>query len=187
MGLNSSRLISSHASRTDRQTNPSPNACPRSSSVSFASSIQILRDVIKMLPQEVQWMPQVVQCRPQVIQKTPQVVQEMSQVVQVLPHVVQERPQVLQVRPLLNCPAAVDVSLWLNFQPASASTVVGSLRPRNGPLSLGVTQQVQLQQQPPQPQTLQLQQQQHHHHQPWSQGEKVPPQPQRPQQPEPTS
>ena len=40
----------------------------------------------------------------------------MSQVVQVLPHVVQERPQVLQVRPLLNCPAAVDVSLWLNFQ-----------------------------------------------------------------------
>ena len=45
-----------------------------------------------------------------------QVVQEMSQVVQVLPHVVQERPQVLQVRPFLNCPAAVDVSLWLNFQ-----------------------------------------------------------------------
>ena len=42
----------------------------------------------------------------------------MSQVVQVLPHVVQERPQELQVRPLLNCPAAVDVSLWLNFQPA---------------------------------------------------------------------
>ena len=42
----------------------------------------------------------------------------MSQVVQVLPHVVQERPQVLQVRPFLNCPAAVDVSLWLNFQPA---------------------------------------------------------------------
>ena len=40
----------------------------------------------------------------------------MSQVVQVLPHVVQERPQVLQVRPFLNCPAAVDVSLWLNFQ-----------------------------------------------------------------------
>ena len=40
----------------------------------------------------------------------------MSQVVQVLPHVVQERPQVLQVRPLLNCPAAVDVSLWLKFQ-----------------------------------------------------------------------
>ena len=85
-------------------------------------------------------------------------------------------------------------SVWQLLVPASASTVVGALRPRNGPLSLGVTQQVQLQQQPPQPQTqqqppqpqtLQLQQQQHH--QPWSQGEKVPPQPQRPQKPEPTS
>ena len=84
-------------------------------------------------------------------------------------------------------------SVWQLLVPASASTVVGALRPRNGPLSLGVTQQVQLQQQPPQPktqqqppqpQTLQLQQQQH---QPWSQGEKVPPQPQRPQKPEPTS
>ena len=83
-------------------------------------------------------------------------------------------------------------SVWQLLVPASASTVVGALRPRNGPLSLGVTQQVQLQQQPPQPQTqqqppqtLQLQQQQQHH-QPWSQGEKVPPQPQRPQKPEPT-
>ena len=77
-------------------------------------------------------------------------------------------------------------SVWQLLVPASASTVVGALRPRNGPLSLGVTQQVQLQQQPPQPQTLQLQQQQQHH-QPWSQGEKMPPQPQRPQKPEPTS
>ena len=98
----------------------------------------------------------------------------MSEVVQVLPHVVQELPQ------------------WVK---PCASPVGEALRPRNGPLSLGVTQQVQLQQQPkqphtqqqpPQPQTLQLQQQQHHH-QPCSQGEKVPPQPQRPQKPEPTS
>ena len=86
-------------------------------------------------------------------------------------------------------------SVWQLLVPASASTVVGALCPRNGPLELGVTQQVQLQQQPPQPQTqqqppqpqtLQLQQQQQQH-QPWSQGEKVPPQPQRPQKPEPTS
>ena len=33
VGLNSSRLVISHASRTDRQNNPSLNACPRSSSV----------------------------------------------------------------------------------------------------------------------------------------------------------
>ena len=86
-------------------------------------------------------------------------------------------------------------SVGLLLVPASASTVVWDLRPRNGPLSLGVTQQVQLQQQPPQPQTqqqppqpqtLQLQQPQQQH-QPWSHGEKVPPQPQRPQKPEPTS
>ena len=80
-------------------------------------------------------------------------------------------------------------SVWQLLVPASAPTVVGALRPRNGPFSLGVTQQVQLQKQTlqlqqQQPQTLQLQQQQQ---QPWSQGEKVPPQPQRPQKPEPTS
>ena len=110
----------------------------------------------------------------------------MSQVVQEMSQVVQESRSCVSVA---------------HFpQPASASTVVGALCPRNGPLELGVTQQVQ--QQPPQtqtqssssssshqpqPQMLQLRQQQQQQHQAWSQEDKVPPQPQRPQKPEPQS